>query len=255
MNRLAGKVALITGAGSGIGAATARRFAAEGARVLLTDIAGDRVRAVAEEIGDQARWLVADHTREEDCLAAVQKAIKAFGALHVLHNNAGVPQQGGVDAISADEFRHVIGANLVGPFLMTKAAIPHLRAVAEAGANASILFTGSIQSLMVRPGFTAYAASKHGIGGLVGSIALEFAPVPIRVNALCPGPIDTPLMREIGRRSGDEEAFLSTFRAGIPMKRLIGLEDVAAAAVFLSSDEAKMITGVMLPIDGGLTAR
>ncbi len=255
MGRLDGKIAIITGAGSGIGAATARYFAREGARLLLTDLAADKVSAVAGELGGQARWLVSDHTDEAQCQEAVARAVSEFGALHILHNNAGVPQQGGVESIPAGEFRKVIDANLTGPFLMAQAAVPALREAAQSGANASILFTGSIQSIMVRAGFTAYAASKHGIGGLVGAIALEFAPVPIRVNALCPGPIDTPLMREIGRRTGDEEAFLAKFGAGVPMQRLIGLDDVAAAAVFLSSDEARMITGVMLPVDGGMTAR
>lgn len=254
MTRLSGKTAIITGAASGIGAATARAFAREGANVLLVDLS-DKVAAVAEEIGETAAWSVGDHTVEADCAAAVATAVDRFGGVDVLHNNAGVPQQGGVEDIAADEFRHVIAANLTGPFLMTKAAVPALKATAAAGGNASIVFTGSIQSLMVRAGFTAYAASKHGVGGLVGSIALEYAPVPIRVNGVCPGPCDTPLMREIGRREGDEEAFLERFAAGIPMKRLVGLEDVANAVVYLASDEARMVTGVMLPVDGGMTAR
>jgi NAD(P)-dependent dehydrogenase (short-subunit alcohol dehydrogenase family) len=255
MARLEGKVALVTGAGSGIGAATARRLAAEGARVMVTDIAEERAREVAAGIGIGAEWMVVDHCDYLQCQAAVDKTIRSFGGLDVLHNNAGVPQQGGVEAIPPEEFRRVVEANLTGPFLMTRAAIPVLRERAATGANVSILFTASIQSLMVRAGFTAYAASKHGVGGLVGSMALEFASVPIRVNAVCPGPVDTALMREIGRRSGDEEGFLSRFKAGIPMQRMISAEDVAAAAAFLSSNDAAMITGVMLPVDGGLTTR
>ena len=203
MARLEGKVALVTGAGSGIGAATARRLAAEGARVMVTDIAEERAREVAAGIGTGAEWMVVDHCDYVQCQAAVDKTIRSFGGLDVLHNNAGVPQQGGVEAIPPEEFRRVVEANLTGPFLMTRAAIPVLRERAATGANVSILFTASIQSLMVRAGFTAYAASKHGVGGLVGSMALEFASVPIRVNAVCPGPVDTALMREIGRRSGE----------------------------------------------------
>lgn len=255
MGRLDGKVALITGAGSGIGAATARRFAREGAQIMLADIRADLAEAVATEIGEAAAWIVADHCREDQCGKAVARTVDRFGALHVLHNNAGIPQHGGLDAIPADEFRRVVDTNLVGPFLMAQAALPILRESVRDGANASILFTGSIQSLMVRAGYTAYAASKHGIGGLVGSIALELAPEGIRVNAVCPGPIDTPLFRDIARKSGDEEKHMATFRAGIPMRRMVEVEDVAAAAVFLSSDEARMITGIMLPVDGGLTAR
>ena len=255
MNMLAGKVALITGAGSGLGAATARRFAREGARVFLTDIAEDRIGALAAEIGHAAGFAVCDHTDEAQCARGVDAALKAFGRLHVLHNNAGIPQHGGVESIPPAEFRRVVDTNLVGPFLMTQAAIGALKETAARGENASILFTASIQSLMVRAGYTAYAASKHGVGGLVGSIALEYAPVGVRVNALCPGPVDTPLFRDIARRSGDEEGHMETFRQGIPMKRMVGMDDVAAAAAFLSSDDARMITGVMLPVDGGLTAR
>lgn len=255
MTKLAGKVALITGAGSGLGAATARRFAQEGAKLFLTDIREERVSALAREIGPNAAFGLCDHTDEDQCAAAVSAALKAFGALHVLHNNAGVPQHGGLEDIPADEYRQVIGTNLIGPFLMSKAAIGPLKEAAKRGENASILFTGSIQSLMVRAGFTAYAASKHGVAGLVGSLALEYAPLGLRVNAVCPGPVDTPLFRDIARKSGNEEAHMETFRQGIPMKRMIGQEDVAAAAAFLASDDARMITGVMLPVDGGLTAR
>lgn len=252
---LRGKVALITGAGSGLGAATARRFVREGARVFLTDIAEERVRALADEIGEAASIATCDHTDPAHCARAVAGALDAFGALHVLHNNAGIPQHGGLEAIPPDEFRRVVDTNLTGPFLMTQAAIGPLREAAGRGENASVLFTASIQSLMVRAGYTAYAVSKHGVAGLVGSIALEYAPLGVRVNALCPGPVDTPLFRDIARKSGDEEAHMENFRKGIPMQRLVAMEDVAAAAVFLSSDEARMITGVMLPVDGGLTAR
>jgi NAD(P)-dependent dehydrogenase (short-subunit alcohol dehydrogenase family) len=252
---LNGKVALITGAGSGIGAAAARRFVQDGAQVFLTDIAGDRVRALAAELGDRSAWGVADHCQEGACRDAVEAAVAAFGRLDVLYNNAGIPQSGGVESIPPDEYRRVIDVNLVGPFLMTQAAIPALRTAAGEGRNASILFTASIQALMVRAGYTAYAASKHGVAGLVGSIALEYAPIGIRVNAVCPGPVDTPLFRDIAIKSGDEEGHMAKFRAGIPMQRFVTVEDVAAAASFLCSDEARMITGVMLPVDGGLTAR
>ena len=252
---LDGKVVLITGAGSGIGAAAARHFAAAGARVFLTDLVGERVERLAAALGGDADWAACDHTREADCASAVAAALAAFGRLDVLFNNAGIPQTGGVEAIPPDEYRRVIEANLVGPFLMTQAAIPALRQVAAAGGDACVLFTASIQALMVRAGFTAYAASKHGVAGLVGSIALEYAPVGIRVNAVCPGPVDTPLFRDIAKKSGDEEGHMARFRAGIPMQRFVTVEDVAAAAAFLCSDAARMITGVMLPVDGGLTAR
>ncbi len=254
MSRLRDRIAIVTGAASGIGEAVARRFAAEGANVLLTDLS-PKVEGVAAEIGAAARWIVSDHTKPEACAAAVEKAVAEFGGLDILHNNAGVPQFGGVEDIAPEEYRRVIEANLVGPFLMTRAAVPALRKAAAAGRDATVLFTGSIQSLMVRPGYTAYAASKHGVGGLVGSIALEYAPIPIRVNAVCPGTIDTPLVRDIARKSGDEEGWLKRFREGIPLRRMIRTEEIAAAATFLVSEEARAITGVMLPVDGGLTAR
>jgi NAD(P)-dependent dehydrogenase (short-subunit alcohol dehydrogenase family) len=254
MGKLAGRVALITGAGSGIGSATARRFAREGARVFLVDVDEARVSAVSAEIGEAADWKAGDHCRGDDNRRVIDAALERFGALHILYNNAGVAEPGGVSDIDADVFKRVLAVNLVGPFLLTQAALPALKESA-AREGASILFTASAQAIMVRPGFAAYGASKHGLAGFIGSVALELAPTGIRVNGICPGPIDTPLLRKLAVASGDEEEFMTRFRTGIPMQRLPELDDVAAAAVFLSSDEARMITGIMLPVDGGLTAR
>jgi NAD(P)-dependent dehydrogenase (short-subunit alcohol dehydrogenase family) len=256
MDGLMNKVVLITGAASGIGAACARAFVAAGARVLVSDLAEAPAQELARSLGGSCRAVQGDHRDRADNERAIAAAIAAWGRLDVLVNNAGVPARGafhGVDDVMIDR---VIGTNVIGPYRMTQAALPHLLNRSAKGGQPSILFMASIQSLMVRPGFTLYSTSKHGLGGLIGSLALELAPKGIRVNGLCPGPVLTPLLRQsLPPEAEDEEAGLERFRAGIPLGRLITPEDVAHAALFLTSDGASAITGVMLPVDGGITAR
>jgi NAD(P)-dependent dehydrogenase (short-subunit alcohol dehydrogenase family) len=255
MHRLTDRVFLVTGGGSGIGEACARRYAAEGARVAIADIDETAAREAAARIGGRAAFIRADHTVRSDNEAAVAFTVATFGALDVLHNNAGVPHRGAIQDCDEASLRRVVEVNLIGPFLMTQAALPALRRAARARGGAAILFTASIQSIMVRPGFTVYGASKHGLAGLIASLALELAPEGIRVNGLCPGPVDTPLFRRIVAAAGDLESGIAAFRDSIPMRRLVKMDDVAAAAAFLASDEASMITGALLPVDGGITAR
>ena len=253
---LAGKTALITGGASGIGKAMAERFHAAGAAILIADLNSDAAAATAASLGKAADHIRIDHTQEADCQAAVQKARDRFGSLDLLLNNAGMPSQGALSNLSYEDIQQVLAVNVLGPMAMAKAALPALRESAAAGREPAMLFTASIQSLMVRPNFSLYGTSKHAITGMVGSLALELAPQGIRVNAVCPGPTDTPLFRTIAAKvQPDFDRAVEQFRAGIPLGRLIAPEDVADAALFLCSAMARSLTGVMLPVDGGLTAR
>lgn len=255
MTILSGKVALISGGASGIGKATVRRFVREGAQVVFTDIDEDQGQELATEIGPLARFVRGDHTKPDDNRTAVDTAIAAFGGLHILHNNAGLGQHGAMGEVTEETLRTTIESNLIGPYLMTQAALPALRKSATDGGGAVILFTASSQSLMVRPHMTVYGATKHGIGGLIGSLALELAPEGIRVNGICPGPVYTQLFRDSIKHLGDTPAVAERFTANVPLGRFIKPEEIAAAAVFLCGAEASAITGVLLPVDGGQTTR
>jgi NAD(P)-dependent dehydrogenase (short-subunit alcohol dehydrogenase family) len=256
VSRLAGKVALITGSASGLGRAVAERFAAEGAKVVIADIDNDRGRAVAAAIGANAAFISCDHTKSTDNECAVAFAVETFGSLDIVHNNAGGPFAGPFEAVDDAVLERVLHTNLFGVMQMTRAALPRLRDSAKRNAaGASLLYTSSLQGLKAKPNFSLYTVAKHGIVGLVRSLALELAPQNIRVNALCPTVVATPMLEAFlpGMAANPEEA-MQRFRATIPLGRMPEPEDVAAAALFLVSDEARMITGVALPVDGGQMA-
>ena len=256
MSRLAGKVALVTGAGSGLGRAVALRFAAEGAKVVVTDVDAGRGSAVAADIGGNAAFIRCDHTSSEDDGRAVAFAAERFGSLDIVHNNAGGPFTGSFETVDDATMEHVLRTNLFGVMQMSRAALPHLRESARRNhAGSSLLFTSSLQGLKAKPNFSLYTVSKHGIIGLVRSLALELAPHNVRVNALCPTVVATPMLKAFlpGMAADDTDA-MNRFRATIPLGRMPEPEDVASAALFLVSDEARMITGVALPVDGGQMA-
>ncbi len=256
MARLDGKTALITGGAGDIGAATAARFIEEGCRVVIFDLDRNKGEAVVQRLGANCRFVAGDHLQPDDNRNAVNLAVSAFGGLDILYNNAGVARTGPLDVVTDADFDMVIAVNVTGPQRMTKAALPALRDRARAGHDVSILFTASIQTLLVRPNFTAYGASKHAIGGFLSSLALELAGEAIRVNGVCPGPVDTPLLHDALRAvGGDLDAAREQFRKGVPLQRLAEPLDVANAILFLASPEAQHITGVLLPVDGGQTAR
>jgi NAD(P)-dependent dehydrogenase (short-subunit alcohol dehydrogenase family) len=256
MSRLAGKVALVTGAGSGLGRAVAQRFAAEGAKVVVADLDAERGGAVAAGIGDNAAFIRCDHTSSEDDARAVAFTVEKFGSLEIVHNNAGGPFTGSFEAVDDATLERVLRTNLFGVMQMSRAALPHLRESAKRNpAGSSLLFTSSLQGLKAKPNFSLYTVAKHGIVGLVRSLALELAPDNVRVNALCPTVVATPMLQAFlpGMATDGEEA-MKRFRATIPLARMPEPEDVASAALFLVSDEARMITGVALPVDGGQMA-
>jgi 3-oxoacyl-[acyl-carrier protein] reductase len=248
MARLAGKVALITGAASGFGAAAARLFAAEGARVVLADLDARQGEAVAREIGGSAVFARCDHTRRTDCEAAVAVARERFGRLDILHNNAGIGWAGAFADASEEEEARVIAVDLLGPSLMTRAALPLLLAEAPKPGPA-IVFTASGLGLRGGARVTLYSAAKHGVIGLMRSLAAELGPQGVRVNAVCPGIVETPAVRAMWGEG--TEAALARFRSGNLVPWSVAVEDVARAALFLASDEARGITSVAIPVDAG----
>lgn len=256
MKRLERRVALITGAASGLGEATVRRFHEEGARVVVADINQARGRALVAELGESTFFVDCDHTSRADCINAVKETVARFGQLDILHNNAGGPFAGAFESADDETLERVMNVNLMGVFKMTQAALPALRESASKHASgAAILFTSSLQGLKARPNYSIYTVAKHGIVGLVKSLALELAQANIRVNAVCPTVTETPMLEKFlpGMADNKEEA-RARFRASIPLGRMPEPVDTANALLFLASDEARMITGVALAIDGGQCA-
>lgn len=252
--RLAEKVAIITGAASGIGAASARLFAAEGARLVLGDVDADGVRRVAAEIaaaGGEAEAMPADVSSGADVRRLVDSAAARFGRLDILFNNAGIGMGGSVLDRDEDDFDRVVAVNLKGVFLGCKYALPHLLANPAGGA---IVNMASNAGLIGRPGDPLYVVTKHGIMGLTKSLALAYADRRVRVNALCPGPIDTPMNWEGVADDAERETRTRQILATCPTPRMASADEVARAALFLASDEASFVSGVGLAVDGAKSA-
>lgn len=256
--KLTGKTAIITGGGRGIGRAIARRFAAEGASVVLSARTENEVRETAAEIekaGGKAVAVAADVSREEDCEQIVRRAREAFGAVHILVNNAGIygPVRA-VEKITQREWDEVMAVNLRGPFLMSRLVLPEMY---QRGSGAIL----NITSIAGKAAFSLggpYAASKAGLAGLTRTLAAESARKGVRVNALSPGPVtETKMSQDLGRNlanylQADGEALLKGMLEGILQGRPQTAEEIAAAAVFLVSDESSAITGQTLNVDGGM---
>jgi NAD(P)-dependent dehydrogenase (short-subunit alcohol dehydrogenase family) len=245
--RLAGKVALVTGAASGLGRATAQRFAAEGAAVAFADLR-------EPDVPDGCLGLVADVTDEASIEAAVHATIARFGRVDVLYANAGVPSAGQVHEITLAEWRRVLDVNLTGVFLSARAVLPDMLA----RGSGSILLQASVGGITGVRGIAAYAASKGGVAALARQMAADYSERGIRVNAICPATILTPLVEAVYReRAGSDQAAaadLAERARDFPLGHMGAVEDVANLALFLASDEAKWITGAVHPVDGGATA-
>jgi NAD(P)-dependent dehydrogenase (short-subunit alcohol dehydrogenase family) len=245
--RLKDKVALITGAGSGIGQASARIFAREGARVVCVDLKGETAEATAREVGGSA--FAADVSKAKDAEAMVAFAEKTYGRLDVAFNNAGVfhPDDDSVTNTSEDIWDLVININLKGVFLGCKYEIP---ALLRAGGGAIINTASFVAILGAATPQIAYTASKGGVLSMTREIAVEFARKNIRCNALCPGPVETPLLAELLADPARRQRRL----VHIPPGRFARAEEMANAALFLASDEASYVNGSTFLVDGGITA-
>jgi NAD(P)-dependent dehydrogenase (short-subunit alcohol dehydrogenase family) len=246
--RLAGKVAIVTGAASGIGRATARLFADEGARVVAVDL---NEAAGRELEGESIAFVRADVASDVDVARVVGAAVERFGGLDILFNNAGIAIFKTLEETSEAEWDRVVDVNLKACFLGIKHAIPEMR---RRGGGA-IINTASVHGIATAGGVGAYGATKHGVIGLTKAAALELARDNIRVNAVCPGAIDTPLMRSNLRAVGDEDEELRKIAQSEPIGRVGQPEGIARAVLFLASDEASFATGAPFLIDGGLVAR
>jgi meso-butanediol dehydrogenase/(S,S)-butanediol dehydrogenase/diacetyl reductase len=248
MGRFDGKAVLVTGANSGIGAATAKAFGAEGARLMLTGIDAEAGAAVMAEIngaGGDARFIHGDLTDAGFRDGLIDRAVAEMGRLDVLCNNAGINRHGTVDQLSHEDYRLIMTINIDTVFALSRAAIP----VMKAQGSGAIVNTASELGETATANIAAYCSSKGAVVQLTRAMALENARDGIRINAICPGPVMTDLL--IG---GRDEAYLARTAEAVPMGRVGEPFEIANAILFLASDEASFMTGSMMIVDGGVTA-
>lgn len=240
MARMTDKIALVVGGAKGIGLATARKLANEGAAVFLTGRSGAEVEGAAEAIGHGARGLVADATRQEDLARVVETVVQAHGRIDALVLNAGVSEPAAIGEVTPDHFDGLFSVNVRGAVFGLQAALP---AMPDGGA---VVLVGSVAGLIAVPGYGTYAATKAALRSYARTWTAELAPRGIRVNVVAPGPTDTAMMAVV------PEDVRAALIAPVPLGRMARPEEVAAAAVFLLSDEASFIAGSELHVDGGM---
>ena len=252
--RLANKVAIVTGGASGIGEATSRLFAREGARVIIADIQADKGNAVARalrEEGFSAKFFRADMAVHAEIKAMIDHAESGFGRLDVLVNNAGVESPKAEVDTTEEEYDHIMDVNVKGVFLATKYAVPLMKK----NGGGSIINISSAYGIIGSNGFAAYHASKGAVRLLTKSTAVTHAKEGVRANSIHPGAVDTPLLREAIEKYPDPAAIELHFAAAQPIGRLGKPEEIAYGCLFLASDESKFCVGAELVIDGGMVAQ
>ena len=251
--KLSQRVAIVTGAASGIGRASAIAFARQGARVVVADTndaGGEETAATIRAEGLEAFFVRTDVTRESEIACAVREAIARWDRIDIQFNNAGIVLVRSVEEMTEEEWDRVMAINVKSAFLATKHVVPHMRRQGKG----AILNTGSIASLAGQVGTPAYSASKGAIALLTKSLALDLGRDHIRVNCICPGITDTPMLREHLGHGSEGEKRIRVRLSRVPLGKILSPEDVARAAVYLVSDDSEGITGILHVVDGGLTA-
>lgn len=252
MAHMEGKVALVTGAGSGIGRETALAFARAGAKVVVSDIVvegGEETVRMIQSEGGEATFVKCDVAQDADVKALIAKVVETYGRLDCAHNNAGIEGMAGPCVQCTEEnWDRTISINLKGVFLCCKYEIPEMLK----NGGGAIVNTSSVAGLVGFPGIPAYTASKHGVAGLTKTIALDYAQQNIRCNAVCPGVIDTPM---IDRFTGGDPEAMKAMEATEPIGRLGMPSEIADTVVYLCSDKASFVTGIAMPVDGAFVAQ
>jgi dihydroanticapsin dehydrogenase len=254
VTRFRDRVVVVSGGGSGIGQAAAFAFAREAAQVVVFESsreAARRFEALAAEQGLDGHSLTVDVARPRDVQRGVAAVAIRFGAIHVLVNNAGVELTASLHETAEEDWDRVLGVNLKGVFLLSRQVLP---VMIRAGGGA-VVNVGSISGLLGWPAYAAYAASKGGVVQLTRQMAVDYARSNIRVNCVCPGTTWTPLIERLFAQEADPEAAKAAIASRHPLGRFARPEEIAEAILFLASEEASFITGAVLPVDGGYTAK
>lgn len=246
MGRLQGKVAIVTGGARGMGAATSRLFAKEGAAVVIADILAEEGEALARELGEKALFVRLDVRNEDEWKQVVDAALSRFGRIDVLVNNAAVVHFCDIENMAKEDLERVLGINVIGTLLGIKTIAPAMKQQGKG----SIINISSIDGLRGCNGLSAYTASKWAVRGLTKSAALEFGPFGVRVNSIHPGGVDTVM----GNPAGRPDAELNKDYTAVPLQRIGKPEEIANASLFLASDEASYVAGAELSVDGGWCA-